>query len=233
MLASTVAAVAAAGEAGPLHVEGAPGPRVPPPAAAPLAPPSVLRLVWLDPAGVGVGAESVARDETRSLLVKMGAAVSWRHGHAGEPDRPGEVRVILLDRAAATSGKAVLGATPSRFDISPFVWVHVPSVRAVVGLDPAAGRPSACHCSIRASWRSPSVESWRTSWARAGTVRSARHGAHVGRADPPTADGLEPSLRRRSRYGPPGRAPRRSFRAAPGHRSPRRRDRVRRDRPMS
>ena len=136
MLASTVAAVAAAGEVGPLHVEGAPVPRVPPPAAAPLAPPSVLRLVWLDPAGVGVGAESVARDEARSLLVKMGAAVSWRHGHAGEPDRPGEVRVILLDRAAATSGKAVLGATPSRFDIAPFVWVHVPSVRAVVGLDP-------------------------------------------------------------------------------------------------
>ena len=135
-LASTVAAVAAAGEVGPVHLEGALGSRVPPPTAAPLASPSVLRLVWLDPAGVGVGAEPAARDEIRSLLVKMGATVSWRHGHAGEPDRPGEVRVILLDRAAANSGKAILGATPSRFEIAPFVWVHVPSVCAVIGLDP-------------------------------------------------------------------------------------------------
>ena len=30
----------------------------------------------------------------------------------------------------------MLGATPPRFEVAPFVWVHVPSVRAVIGLDP-------------------------------------------------------------------------------------------------
>jgi hypothetical protein len=136
MLVSAVAAAAAAGDAGPVRVEGALGPRVPPPAAALPSSPSILRLVWIDPAGVGVGTESVARDEACSLLRKMGATVAWRHGEAGEPGRPGEVRVILLDRAISNSGKVVLGATPPSFDVSPFVWVHVPSVRAVIGLDP-------------------------------------------------------------------------------------------------
>ena len=94
-----------------------------------------LRLVWMDPTGVGVGAEAGARDEARSLLRKMGATVSWRRGDAGELARPGEVRVILLESAAAQSGKPVLGATPSRFEVAPLVWVHVRSVRAVIGID--------------------------------------------------------------------------------------------------
>jgi len=112
------------------------GSRVPPPAAAPPVPSSSLRLVWMDPTGVGVGAEAVARDEARSLLRKMGATVSWRRGDAGERARPGEVRVILLDRTTESSGKAVLGATPPRFGVAPLVWVHVPSVRAAIGLEP-------------------------------------------------------------------------------------------------
>jgi hypothetical protein len=135
-LVSSLAAAAAAGEAGPMHVEGAARPIVPSPVAAPLAPSSALRLVWMDPAGVGVGTETTARDEARSLLRKMGATVSWRRGSAGEGARPGEVRVILLDRSTDSSGKMVLGATPSRFEGPPFIWVHVPSVRAVIGLDP-------------------------------------------------------------------------------------------------
>jgi hypothetical protein len=135
-LASTVAAVAAAGEAGPMHVEGVVGPSVRTPPAPPLVPSSALRLVWMDPTGVGVGVEAGARDETRSLLRKMGVTVSWRRGEAGEGARPGEVRLILLDRTTGTSGKAVLGATPSRFEVAPLVWVHVPSVRAAIGLDP-------------------------------------------------------------------------------------------------
>ena len=135
-LASMVAA-AAADEAGPLDLEGVVGPRVLSPSSAPLVASPALRLVWLDPTGVGVGVEAVARDEARSLLRKMGATVSWRRGDAGELARPGEVRVILLDRTADNlSGKPVLGATPPRFDVAPFVWVHVPNVRAVIGLDP-------------------------------------------------------------------------------------------------
>ncbi len=136
-LASAVAASAAAGESGPLHSETSLGPRVPAPAAAPLvAPPSTLRLVWIDPTGAAVGADAAARDEARSVLRKMGAEVSWRRGDAGEPASAGEVRVILLDRAAENGGRAVLGATPPHFDVAPFIWVHVPSVRAVIGLDP-------------------------------------------------------------------------------------------------
>lgn len=134
-LASIVAAAAAADEAYLLDLEGVVGARVRPP-AAPLAASPVLRLVWVDPTGVGVGAEAVARDEASSLLRKMGATVSWRRGDAGEPARPGEVRVILLDRTTESSGKAVLGATPPLFEGAPFVWVHVRSVRAVIGLDP-------------------------------------------------------------------------------------------------
>jgi hypothetical protein len=136
-LASTLVAAAVAGEA--MDVEGAARvvrPSVPPEASAPLAPSSPLRLVWMDPARVGVGTEAGARDETRSLLRKMGATVSWRRGEAGEAASPGEVRVILLDRATDNSGKMVLGATPSRFEVAPLIWVHVPSVRAVIGLDP-------------------------------------------------------------------------------------------------
>lgn len=95
------------------------------------------RLVWIDPAGVAVGLEAVARDEARSLLETMGASVSWRRGSAGEIARPGEVRVILLDRGAARRpGIPILGATPSRFEGAPFVWVHVPNVRAAMGLCP-------------------------------------------------------------------------------------------------
>ena len=81
-LASIVAAAATADEAYLLDLESVVGARVPPPAAAPLAASPVLRLVWVDPTGVGVGAEAVARDEARSLLRKMGATVSWRRGDA-------------------------------------------------------------------------------------------------------------------------------------------------------
>lgn len=98
---------------------------------------ATVPLVWVDPAGVALGLGGVARKEARSLLSKMGAAVVWRDGAADGLARPGEVRVILLDRAAERRpGTPVLGATPPRFDVSPFVWVHVPSVRAVLGLPP-------------------------------------------------------------------------------------------------
>ncbi|HYN05210.1 MAG TPA: hypothetical protein VE359_22365, partial [Vicinamibacteria bacterium] len=135
-LASIVAAAATADEAYLLDLEGVVGASVRPPAAATLAASPVLRLVWVDPTGIGVGAEAAALAEARSLLRKMGATVSWRRGDASELARPGEVRVILLDRTATSFGKAVLGATPPRFEVAPFVWVHVPSVRGVIGLDP-------------------------------------------------------------------------------------------------
>lgn len=135
-LASIVASAAAA-EGEPLDRESTLGPRALVPPEAPGVASSALRLVWTDPAGVAIGVDALARDEARSLLRRMGASVSWRRSAAGEPSRPGEVRVILLDRAAEhVSGKLILGATPPHFDAAPFVWVHVPNVRAVMGLSP-------------------------------------------------------------------------------------------------
>jgi hypothetical protein len=97
--------------------------------------PLAVRLVWLDPARAALGVDAVARGEARSLLRKMGLSVSWRRGEAGETARPGEVRVILLDRGAALApGVPILGATPTRPEVATFVWVHVPNVRASIGL---------------------------------------------------------------------------------------------------
>jgi hypothetical protein len=125
----------------PGDIEGVPVPRVLAPAPPP-ADPLAVRLVWLDPARVALGVDAVARDEARSILRKMGLAVSWRRGEAGETARPGEVRVILLDRGAAREpGVPILGATPPRFEGAPFVWLHVPNVRASIGLRP--GVPAA------------------------------------------------------------------------------------------
>ena len=162
-LASIVAAAATADESYLLDIESVVGARLRPAPSAPLAASPVLRLVWVDSTGVGVGTEAVARDEARSLLRRMGASISWRRGDAREMARPGEVRVILLDRTAASFGKAVLGATPPRFEVAPFVWVHVPSVRAVIGLDPR-GSAFTLPPRRRAPWRSPWVGSSLTSW---------------------------------------------------------------------
>lgn len=136
VMMASIAAVAAAESREPADVEGLAAPRRLEP-APPAPDPLHARLVWIDPARVATGVEAGARDEARSILKKMGLSVAWRRGDAAEVARPGEVRVILLDRAAARApGVLVLGATPATFEGEPFVWVHVPSVRAVVGLRP-------------------------------------------------------------------------------------------------
>jgi hypothetical protein len=69
------------------------------------------------------------------LLRSMGVAATWRRGEAHELARPGELRVIFLDRGAPRAhGSPVLGATPASFRGEPFVWIHVPSVRAAAGI---------------------------------------------------------------------------------------------------
>ena len=99
----------------------------------------------------------------------MGATVSWRRGDAGQLARPGEVRVILIDRTIAKSGKPVLGATPPRFDVAPLVWVHVRSVRAVIGLDPRGSvfalSPPASRALAIALGRVAAHELLHASWA--------------------------------------------------------------------
>jgi hypothetical protein len=129
---AVVAGVATAADApGLVHaarvLPGAPPAR----AEAPLA----VRLVWLDPADVAAGIELVARAEAESLLSRMGLTVSWRRGSTGEEAQAGEIRVILLDRGAQRgTDTPVLGATPERFAGAPLVWIHVPNVRATLGI---------------------------------------------------------------------------------------------------
>lgn len=120
----------------PIDIEGVPAPRELVSEPAPSGPLAV-RLAWMDPARAAAGADGIARAETRALLKRMDVLVTWRIGEPGEVARPGEVRVILLDRAAArASGAPILGATPSHFEGAPFVWVQVPNLRATVGLRP-------------------------------------------------------------------------------------------------
>ena len=118
----------------PVDIEGVLAPRKlaaePPPSRS-----AAARLVWMDPTRAATGVEWIARDEVRALLRKMDVSASWRIGEPGEAARPGEVGIILLNRAAAgASGQPILGATPPHFDAAPFVWIHVPNVRAAVGL---------------------------------------------------------------------------------------------------
>jgi hypothetical protein len=121
-------------------VSAAPGPRGVVTAAA--APP-LARLVWLDPAAVAFGTEAVARPEVTRLLREMGIETTWRRGEPHELARPGELRVIFLDRASRRDhGTPVLGATPASFHGEPFVWIHVPSVRAAAGVSGQRSGPS-------------------------------------------------------------------------------------------
>ncbi len=136
---ASIVGLAVAEDGSPPDLEGVLGPR----ARALPAPAATLRLVWLDPAGVAIGVDGLARDEARSLLGRIGASVSWRRGTPREFARPDEVRVILVDRAVLDSrGRPVLGATPPRVDVAPIVWVHVPGVRAAIGLSPNGTAPA-------------------------------------------------------------------------------------------
>jgi len=96
---------------------------------------AALSLVWCDPTDVASGAESLARAEAQALLGRMGAQVAWRRGRAGEERRGDEIWVVLLG-AGPRSGSSlhVLGATPRRRPVHPFVWVRVPHVRAAAGI---------------------------------------------------------------------------------------------------
>lgn len=133
---ASIVGPAVAEELEPFDLEGLLAPRRTGPAPAPARSPSA-RLVWVDPARAAAGIDGLARNEVGSLLRRMGISVSWRSAVPGELGRAEEVRVILLDRAAANaSGELILGSTPSHFEASRFVWVHVPNVRAALGLRP-------------------------------------------------------------------------------------------------
>jgi hypothetical protein len=99
--------------------------------------PPTLSLVWIDSAHEADGSESAAREEAIRLLGQLGVTATWRRAGPSDPVRAGDLRVILLDRAAIDrDGLPVLGATPDHFEGDPFFWVHAPSVRVALGLDP-------------------------------------------------------------------------------------------------
>ena len=115
------------------------------------APAPAARLVWLDPASAAFGTEGMVRPEVTRLLRAMGVTASWRRGEPQELARPGELRVIFLDRATQREhGVPVLGATPSSFQGERFVWVHVPSVRAAAGV---AGQRSGASLDLHSARR--------------------------------------------------------------------------------
>lgn len=137
-LASMLVCVAVSAGADPLDRTLVPGPGgLAWALEAPRPRPSSLRLVWIDPTGIGAGVEAQACAEAASVLGAMGASVACHASAAGEIARDGDVRVILLERTAERGrGVPVLGATPPRFAVAPFVWVHVTSVRSLMGLRP-------------------------------------------------------------------------------------------------
>lgn len=107
-----------------------------------------LPLAWLDVSSVTTGVDGLARSEAAEILKEAGLPVIWRRGDTREAGRPGEIRVILVDRLQVKpdSGQPILGATPADPRSQPFVWIHVRSVRAALGLglsEPSQGLPVA------------------------------------------------------------------------------------------
>jgi hypothetical protein len=101
--------------------------------AGPLERGAVLRVAWQDPTGCARGLEPIALAEVARLLGRMGVGVQWRLDSCFDPEVPGEVRVVLLDRARPAAGRLVLGASPAVRGARPVAWVHLPSVRRGLG----------------------------------------------------------------------------------------------------
>lgn len=133
-----VAAVALVSTLSPLGVEaegvGPAPPLVERDLEAPRVP--VLRIAWMDVADAAPGLSSIALAETKAIFSRMGLDVVWRRASVDEIARPGEVRVILLKTGSVdrVHRRHNLGATPVSPSDVPHVWIHVPSIRAVLGL---------------------------------------------------------------------------------------------------
>jgi len=101
-----------------------------------VARPGSLRLAWVDVSAHGDGADGVAWAEARSIFEEAGIDVTWRRASAREEARPGEIRVVLVDRVLVdrASRRPVLGTTPLGPRRPGLVWVHGGSVRVVLGI---------------------------------------------------------------------------------------------------
>jgi hypothetical protein len=108
------------------------------PLVAPLGPETGLavRIAWMDVADAAPGLAPFALAEAKAVLGRLGLALVSRRASAGEIARPDEIRVILLNRGAVDPAAhvPVLGATPTEPGELHYVWIHVPSVQATLGL---------------------------------------------------------------------------------------------------
>ena len=137
MLVVSVFVGVAAMEAGEKGGFGAPRPSVLSVNEAAAARP-LLRLAWLDLAGVPTDVEAIAQKEAGSVMEEMGLEARWRRARTPEAAREGEIRVVLVDRLLVDpeTKQPVLGATASESRTFPVVWVHLAGVRATLGHSP-------------------------------------------------------------------------------------------------
>lgn len=115
---------------GPLEAGDVPRPR------SDVTRPLALRLAWLDVTEHGAGARDVVWSESRSIFREAGIEVTWRQATERESARSGEIRVVFVDRVLVDrlTRRPILGVTPAWADGPHLVWVHVGSVRAVLGI---------------------------------------------------------------------------------------------------
>ncbi len=99
-----------------------------------------LSLAWVDVSGLARGVEGIARWEVRSILDRAGVETLWRRASPEEEGRPGEVRIVLVDRLLARRGSRslVLGSIPEGPRSHPLVWIHLRSIQATLRLRPGS-----------------------------------------------------------------------------------------------
>lgn len=99
-----------------------------------------LELLWYDPETlVPFGVEAVAR-EVEAIFATVGRRIVLRAGTGLEPPGRRPLRVILVRRPAAAwdLGEDVMGVAPGSGRPRRNIYVIAPTVRAVIGQDPAA-----------------------------------------------------------------------------------------------
>jgi hypothetical protein len=99
--------------------------------------PRELSIVYVDVEDAAPFAQAGLARETSRVLSGLGIEVHWRQGGLGVVARPGELTVVLLGHVSTRSAirPDVLGATIVKQDGARAVWVYLPHVAAILGLD--------------------------------------------------------------------------------------------------
>lgn len=115
----------------------------PPLAAAPkmLAGRHVLQVAWHDPTRCARTLEPLALRELIRLARRMGLELRPRIGECGVPAAKEEILIVLVDREHGSGGRHMLGCGKRAPGQQPAIWVHMPGVRAVLGIDARRALP--------------------------------------------------------------------------------------------